>query len=181
MKAGENLRGGASSDTQQETVAKQTRKRRREPTVKIEEKKKTGPKGKVGEGPAGWVRPLYLHDENDRLVRCSPPSSVAVAGVTVAACSTPRVPSSHSFAACRWTRETAAHKAAGCYGCACDHSTNRTIVSEAAGRRDTHAILKARRNSQSQTGSVTKFSYCNKEHQYPCTRVLYTGADLTDL
>ena len=45
--------------------------------MKIEEKKKTGPKGKAGEGPAGWVRPLYLHDENDCLVRCSPPSSAA--------------------------------------------------------------------------------------------------------
>ena len=80
-KAGENLRGGggASSDTWQETATKQTRKRPREPTVKIEEKKKTGPKGKAGEGPAGWVRPLYLHDENDRLVRCSPPSSAAAA------------------------------------------------------------------------------------------------------
>ena len=49
------------------------------PTVKIEEKKKTGPKGKGGEGPAGWVRPLFVHDENDRLVRCSPPSSAAAA------------------------------------------------------------------------------------------------------
>ena len=64
----------------QETATKQTRKRQREPTMKIEEKKKTGPKGKAGEGPAGWVRPLYLHDENDRLVRCSPPSSAAAAG-----------------------------------------------------------------------------------------------------
>ena len=99
----------------------------------------------------------------------------------MAACSTPRVPSSRSFAACRRTRETAARKAADCYGRACVHSTNRTIVSEAAGRRDTRAALKARRNSQSQTGSVTEFLYCNKEHHYPCTRVLYTGADLTDL
>ena len=72
--------GGASCDTWQETVAKQTRKRQREPTVKIKEKKKTGPKGKVGKGPAGWVWPLYLHDENDRLVRCSPPSSAAATG-----------------------------------------------------------------------------------------------------
>ena len=56
------------------------RKRRREPTIKIEEKKKTGSKGKAGGGPAGWVRPLYLHDENDRLVRCSPPSSAATIG-----------------------------------------------------------------------------------------------------
>ena len=72
--------GGFSCDTQQETVAKQSRKRQREPTVKIEEKKKTGPKGTVGEGPPGWVRPLYLHDENDCLVRCSPPSSAATAG-----------------------------------------------------------------------------------------------------
>ena len=39
-----------------------------------------GPKGKVGEGPAVWVRPLYAHDENDRLVRCSPPSSVVAPG-----------------------------------------------------------------------------------------------------
>ena len=52
----------------------------REPTVKTEEKKKTGPKGKVGEGPAGWVRPLYLHDENDRLTWCSPPSFAATTG-----------------------------------------------------------------------------------------------------
>ena len=74
-----------------------------------------------------------------------------------------------------------ARKAAGCYGCACVYSMNRTIVSEAAGRRDPRAALKARRNSQSQTGSVTEFSYCNKEHHYPCTRVLYTGANLTDL
>ena len=72
--------GGGSFDTWQETAAKQAKKRRREPTVKIEEKKKTGPKGKAGEGPAGWVRPLYLHNENDRLVRCSPPSLAAAAG-----------------------------------------------------------------------------------------------------
>ena len=48
--------------------------------MKIEEKKKTGPKGKAGEGPAGGVRPLYLHDENNCLVRCSPPSLAATAG-----------------------------------------------------------------------------------------------------
>ena len=71
--------GEWGSDMPQETSAKQTRKMPREPTVKIEEKKKTGPKGKVGEGPVGWVRPLYLHDENDHLVQCSPPSSAAVA------------------------------------------------------------------------------------------------------
>ena len=71
---------GASSDAGKDTAAKRSRKRRREPTVKIEEKKKTGPKRKAGKGPAGWVGPLYLHDENDRLVRCSPPSSVATAG-----------------------------------------------------------------------------------------------------
>ena len=41
--------GEWSSYMTQETTAKQTRKRPREPTVKIEEKKKTGPKGKVGE------------------------------------------------------------------------------------------------------------------------------------
>ena len=76
----ESMGGGASSDTWQETAAKQTRKRQRGPTVKIEEKKKTEPKGKVGEGLAGWVRPRYLHDENDRLVRCSPPSSAVDAG-----------------------------------------------------------------------------------------------------
>ena len=79
MKTGENLRGGGSFDTRQETTAKQTKKRRREPTVKIEEKKKMGPNGKAGEGSVGWVRPLYLHDENDHLVRCSPPSSAAAA------------------------------------------------------------------------------------------------------
>ena len=71
---------GASSDAGKDTAAKRSRKRRREPTVKIEEKKKTGPKGKGGEGPPGWVRPLFVHDENDRLVRCSPPSSAAAAG-----------------------------------------------------------------------------------------------------
>ena len=48
--------------------------------MKIEEKKKTGLKGKAGEGLAGWVRPLYLHDENDGLVRCSPPSSAGAIG-----------------------------------------------------------------------------------------------------
>ena len=48
--------------------------------MKIEEKKKTGPKEKAGKGLAGWVRLLYLHDENDRLVWCSPPSSAATAG-----------------------------------------------------------------------------------------------------
>ena len=77
---GRESAGGASSDTRQETAAKQNGKRQREPTIKIEEKKKTGPKGKVGEGPTGWGRPLYLHDENDRLVRCSTPSSAATAG-----------------------------------------------------------------------------------------------------
>ena len=58
--------------------------------------------------------------------------------------------------------------------------TGRSLAKR-RGRRDTRAALKARRNSQSQTGSVTEFSYCNKEHRYSCTRVLYTGADLTDL
>ena len=48
--------------------------------MKIEEKKKTGPKGKVGEGLVGWVRPLYLHDENDSLMWCSPPSLAAAVG-----------------------------------------------------------------------------------------------------
>ena len=72
-------KGEWSCDTLQETAAKQTRKRPREPTVKIEEKKKTGPKREVGEGP-GWMRPLYVHDENDRLMRCSPPSSAATVG-----------------------------------------------------------------------------------------------------
>ena len=69
-----------SCDTLHETVAKQTKKRPREPTVRIEEKKKTGPKGKVGQGPARWVRPLHVHDENDCLVWCSPPSSAIVVG-----------------------------------------------------------------------------------------------------
>ena len=36
--------------------------------------------------------------------------------VAVAAYSTPRVPSSRSFAACQQTRDTAARKAAGCDG-----------------------------------------------------------------
>ena len=74
---GRKSAGGWSFDTQQETIAKQTMKRQREPTVKIKEKKKTGPKGKAGEGPAGWVGLLYLHDENDRLVQCFPPSLAA--------------------------------------------------------------------------------------------------------
>ena len=37
-----------------------------------------GPQGKRGEGPPGWVRPLFVHDENDRLVRCSPPSRLVL-------------------------------------------------------------------------------------------------------
>ena len=72
--------GGASSDAGKDTAAKRSRKRQREPTIKIEEKKKTGPKGKGGEGPPGWVRPLFVHNENDRLVRCSPPSSTDATG-----------------------------------------------------------------------------------------------------
>ena len=84
--------GGASSDVGKDTAGKQTRKRRREPTMKIEEKKKTGPKGKAGEALAGWVRLLYLHDENDRLVRCSPPSS-AVATGKGGVCYVPDLPS----------------------------------------------------------------------------------------
>ena len=44
--------------------------------MKIKEKKKTGPKGKASKGPAGWVRPLYVHDEKHCLVRCSPLSLV---------------------------------------------------------------------------------------------------------
>ena len=77
---GREFAEGWSSDTRQETTVKQTNERPREPTVKIEEMKKTGPKGKAGEGPAGWVRPLYLHHENHPLVRCSPPSSAATDG-----------------------------------------------------------------------------------------------------
>ena len=69
-----------SCETLQEIVAKQTRKRPREPSVKIEEKKKTGPKGKESKGLEGWVRALYAHDENDRPVRYSSPSSAASAG-----------------------------------------------------------------------------------------------------
>ena len=42
----EESAAGASSDAGKDTAAKRSRKRRREPTVKIEEKKKTGPKGK---------------------------------------------------------------------------------------------------------------------------------------
>ena len=40
--------------------------------MKIEEKKKMGPKGKMGDGPARWVNPLYAHNENDYLVWRSP-------------------------------------------------------------------------------------------------------------
>ena len=72
--SGRESAGEWSCETPQETMATQTRKRPREPTMKIEEKKKTWPKGKAGDEPAGWVRPLYAHDENDRLVQCSPPS-----------------------------------------------------------------------------------------------------------
>ena len=72
--------GEWSSDMLQETTGEQTRKRPREPIIKIEEKKKMGPKEKVGKGPVVWVRPLHLHDENDHLVRCSPPSSVTTGG-----------------------------------------------------------------------------------------------------
>ena len=79
-KGGRESAGEWSCETLQETVAKQTKKRPREPTMKIKEKKKRGPKGKVGEGLARWVRPLYVHDENDYLMRCSPPSSAATAG-----------------------------------------------------------------------------------------------------
>ena len=60
-------------------MVKQTRKSPKEPTMKIEEKKRTGPEGKAGEGLVGWVRPLYARDENDRLVWCSPPSSATIA------------------------------------------------------------------------------------------------------
>ena len=48
---------------------KKTRKKPREPTIKIEEKKKTGRKGKVGNGAARRVRPLYAHNEHDHIVR----------------------------------------------------------------------------------------------------------------
>ena len=55
------LAGGRVLMQGKDTTAKQSRKRRREPTVKIEEKKKTGPKGKGGEGPPGWVQLLFVH------------------------------------------------------------------------------------------------------------------------
>ena len=64
----------------QETIAKETKKRQREPILKIEEKKKMGPKGKAGEGLAGGLRPLHAHDDNDRLIWCSPSSSAATIG-----------------------------------------------------------------------------------------------------
>ena len=47
------------------------------------------------------------------------------------------------------------------------------IVREAAGRRDTCAALKARRQFRSQTGSVTAFTCCNKEHSCPVTYSFY--------
>ena len=47
------------------------------------------------------------------------------------------------------------------------------IVREAAGRRDTCAALKARRQFTSQTGSVTTFTCCNKEHSCPVTYSFY--------
>ena len=54
---GRESAGGASSDTRKETVAKQTRKRQREPTVKIEEKKKRGPREKRARDRQGGLGP----------------------------------------------------------------------------------------------------------------------------
>ena len=48
----ESAGGGAVLTHGRTLEQNKVRKRRREPTVKIEEKKKTGPKGKAGEGPA---------------------------------------------------------------------------------------------------------------------------------
>ena len=56
--SGRESTGEWSCHTPQETAAKETKKRRREPTMKFEENKKTGPKGKAGDGLAGWVRSL---------------------------------------------------------------------------------------------------------------------------
>ena len=60
--------GEWSYQTPQEILAKYTRKRPKEPTMMIDEKKKTGPKGKAGKRPTGWVRPLYVHNKNNHLV-----------------------------------------------------------------------------------------------------------------
>ena len=68
------------SERGRESAAKQTKKMPRESTMKIEEKKKTGPKGKVGKGPVGWVRPLCVHVDDDDLMQCSPPSLAATPG-----------------------------------------------------------------------------------------------------
>ena len=99
----------ASSDAGKDTAAKQTRKRRREPTVKIEEKKKTGPKGKGGEGPPGWVRPLFVHDENDRLVRSSPPSLASATGKKGGVRYVPDLPSESFLQQIQLDDSTAAH------------------------------------------------------------------------
>ena len=73
--------GRAIGEWKRERIcSKQTKKMPRESTRKIEEKKKTGPKGKVGKGPVWWVRPLCVHVDNDHLMQCSPPSLAATPG-----------------------------------------------------------------------------------------------------
>ena len=56
--SGRESAGEWSCHAPQETAAKETKKRRSEPTMKIEENRKTGPKGKAGDGLAGRVRSL---------------------------------------------------------------------------------------------------------------------------
>ena len=79
-KGGREFVGEWNCEMLQENVAKQARKRPRKPTVKIKVKKKAGSEEKVGKGLVGYVRPLYAHDENDCLMRCSPPSLAIVVG-----------------------------------------------------------------------------------------------------
>ena len=63
-----------SSCPTEESTIQQTKKRRRQPAVKVEGTKKTkmGCKGKAGNVLAGWLRPLFVHDEDGRLVCNSP-------------------------------------------------------------------------------------------------------------
>ena len=77
--------------------------------------------------------------------------------VTVATCSTPRsqVPV-HLLLVVRHRIQPRMRQWAATFVSAV-YLTNRTIVREAAGRRDTRAALKTRRNSQSQTGSGYSF------------------------
>ena len=64
---------------------------------------------------------------------------------------------------------------------ACSYTTNRTIERRSGGTERHSRSSQDAETITSQTGSVTTFTCCNKEHQSQCTCVLYTSADLTDL